>query len=89
MMTLEIQDKQAETGLKLQNIMTFIVIGLLSWAGLSLEAIKNEISQINIGIAVNIKDIEYNRQGVKQNADNVKLLKKELEDYIRAHGNDR
>ena len=88
-MTLEIQDKQAETGLKLQNIMTFIVIGLLSWAGLSLEAIKNEISQINIGIAVNIKDIEYNRQGVKQNAENVKLLKKELEDYIRAHGNDR
>lgn len=40
-------DKRLEQGLSLNNILSFTLIGVMSWVGLNIENIKEELSEAN------------------------------------------
>ena len=88
-MTLEIEDKKAETGIKLNNVLTgvstVVICGLLAWVGTSLENIKSRIGDINILVARNSVEIE----NLKWRLNNLKIPPAEVQKHInddKIHG---
>lgn len=48
----EVQDRPTEAGIRLQNILTFLVLAVMSWVGYNIEQMKQEMSTLHVASAV-------------------------------------
>ena len=52
-MSMNVQDKSAETGIKVNNILTALVLAVMLWVGTSILDIKDEVAGVRTDFAVN------------------------------------
>jgi len=52
-----VYDRPAETGIKVQNILTALVLGVMGWVGLNIENIKTNVGDIKLESKLNTKEI--------------------------------
>lgn len=58
---LEFRDKPAETGIKLNNILTALILGVASWVGVNIEYIKEKTNELHIEIKANASELKFQR----------------------------
>jgi len=68
---LEVQDKPTEVGIKLNNVLTALVLMVMSWVGYMINDMNKSIGIIATAAAVNQKQVIY--------------VEKRLDDHIRNH----
>lgn len=68
-----VRDKPAESAIKINNILTALVLGVMSWVGVNIEQMKNEIKDISKISAVNTA--------------NIQTLSQRLEHHLQQHEN--
>lgn len=68
-----VQDRPAETGIKINNIISFLILSVMAWVGYNIEDIKKNVAQTTTITAVNKADIQH--------------LQKELTEHKRNHVN--
>lgn len=56
---MDVQDKPAEIGIKLNNILTFLVLAVMSWVGYNIQAMKDEIVRNRIDSSINRNDLQH------------------------------
>ena len=57
--TQPVQDRPTENGIKLNNILTFLVLGVMSWVGINITQIKDSVSDMRINEAVTAHKLSY------------------------------
>lgn len=68
---LEVQDKPTEVGIKLNNVLTALVLMVMSWVGYMINDMNKSIGIIATAAAVNQKQVTY--------------VEKRLDDHIKSH----
>lgn len=58
-------DRGTEVSLKLNNILTALILMVMSWIGVSIEGLKREVSQQNTDITVSQTQIAYNADATR------------------------
>ena len=71
--TQPVQDTSAEQGIKINNIIQSLVLGVMAWVGININTMKDDISGI--------------RETTKVNAVEIINLKYQLNEHLRRHGN--
>lgn len=61
--TYEVQDRPTENGIKINNIISFLILGVMGWVGYNIEAIKVHVANVTTVTAVNKTDIENLKTG--------------------------
>lgn len=51
-MTEQVQDKPAEVGIKLNNILTFLILAVMTWVGVNITQMKEALGVIKVDDAV-------------------------------------
>lgn len=69
--TQDVQDKPMEIGIKLNNILTFLVLGVMSWVGFNINSMKESIHEIQTVTQVQKTELNY--------------LSEKLEQHLRDH----
>lgn len=44
---MDVVDKRMEQGISLNNILSFVLVGVMSWVGLNIENIKEQMAKAN------------------------------------------
>ena len=70
MTTQEVQDKPTEVGIKLNNVLTFMVLSMLSWVGYNIETMKDGQAEQNKILAVQINEISHVKDQVDKHINN-------------------
>ncbi len=65
---MDVQDKPAEIGIKLQNILTSILIGVCAWVGTEIRTMGADIAEIKTDIAVDRTELNHLRQQFNQHS---------------------
>lgn len=58
----EVQDKPTEVGIKLNNILTALVLMVMSWAGYNIQALKDTVYEVREQTSItqnNVEHLEY------------------------------
>ena len=61
--TQTVQDKPAENGIKLNNIISFLILGVMAWVGYNIEEMKKNLAETVTSTAVNSAEIKHLQQG--------------------------
>lgn len=56
---MEVQDKPTEVGIKLNNILTALVLMVMSWVGYNINTMKDHIAVIRTDSAVQAVQLTY------------------------------
>ena len=75
---VDVNDKKAEIGINLNNVLTALILGVMVWVGSSIEQIKDKVSEVVTSVAVNdsrikaleirVEQTEHDRDRTKQEA---------------------
>jgi len=74
-----VSDKPAETGIKINNIISFLILSVMAWVGYNIEDIKKNVAETVTVAAVNKAEI---RNLQERDAERQKDIK-ELQQYHR------
>lgn len=74
----EVQDRQAENGIKLQNILTFLVLAVMTWVGTNIEIIKKDMAANQLETRLNSAGIIALSKRVDNNEKNIDKLRERL-----------
>lgn len=55
----QVSDKPAEVGIKLNNILTALILAVMMWVGSSIETIKSDIAEVTAAQRVNDTKINH------------------------------
>jgi hypothetical protein len=64
--TAPVQDKPAETGIKINNIISFLILSVMAWVGYNIEDIKKNVAQTTTVTAVNKSDIKHLQDSLRE-----------------------
>jgi len=56
--TMDVSDRPTENGVKLNNVLTGMILAAIIWVGTSIEAIKDDISKVVTAQAINTTKIK-------------------------------
>lgn len=56
---IPVSDKPAESGITLNNIISFLILCVISWVGINIESIKTTQGALSTKIEVNTTNIEH------------------------------
>ena len=63
---MEVQDKPTENGIKLNNILTALILGVMSWVGVNITTMKDDISLMRTDFAVNKNELSHLRTALNE-----------------------
>lgn len=63
--TVDVQDKPAEIGIKLNNILTALILMVMSWVGVNITTLKEDIGEIKTEFAVGKNDIQHLKERLR------------------------
>jgi len=66
----QVQDKPAEVGIKLNNLLTSILIGVCIWVGTEIRTMGNDIAEIKTANAVDRTEMKYLRERLTRHIEN-------------------
>ena len=66
-------------GIKMNNILTFLVLGVMAWVGVNIDVIKNDVGTIRTETKLNAQSILNNKHRINVVAE--RLAKHEEKDY--------
>ena len=72
---MDVNDKKAEIGINLNNVLTALILGVMVWVGSSIEQIKDKVSEVVTSVAVNdsrIKALEIRVEQTEHDRDRTK-----------------
>lgn len=68
-MKQEVQDRSAEASIKLNNVLTFMVLSVMSWVGYNIENIKDGFSDLNKVVAVQSNELAHIKSQLQNHID--------------------
>ena len=77
-MTNEVQDKQTETGIKINNIISALILMVMSWVGYNIEDMKKAISMMSTAVQLNQAYGVENRAMIKENKEEIHGIKEKI-----------
>ena len=72
----EVKDIKAEQGIKINNILTFLVLAVMTWVGGNIELIKRDMSAQSTSIKLNEAQITHNTKAIINNNERITELEK-------------
>jgi len=57
--TYPVQDRPAENGIKINNIISFLILSVMAWVGYNIEDIKKNVATTITITAINKADIKH------------------------------
>lgn len=51
--TTKVSDKPLEVGLKLNNVLLFLIIAVMSWVGINIDRLRDDLAKISTATTVN------------------------------------
>lgn len=74
--TVPVSDKPVELHSMMQTILTFMLLGVMSWVGLTLEKVKDNTAALTTKIAVSELAVTHNRELLNRHISNRLVHKK-------------
>jgi hypothetical protein len=62
---MDVQDKSTETGVKINNILTALVLMVMSWVGYNIDKLKDDVSQWASIVSVNENKLDNLKEKVQ------------------------
>lgn len=59
---VKVTDRPIEINSMVQTILTFLLLGVMSWVGLTLEKVKENTAVLTTKIAVSASEVAHNRE---------------------------
>jgi hypothetical protein len=70
---LVVADKPTETGIKLNNILTALVLMVMSWVGFNINHLKDSLADIQVSTSVQASEIAHNKERFERHIRNKRL----------------
>jgi len=68
-----VQDRPTETGIKINNIISFLILSVMAWVGYNIEDIKKNVSTTITITAINKTDIKHLQEDLAEHKRNHNL----------------
>lgn len=65
-------ERTLETGIKLNNVLTFLVLGVMSWVGFNIDKMKTDMGAIRTDVTVQANELKHIKQRMDEHVKNHK-----------------
>ena len=73
-----VQDKSAEVGIKLNNILTALILMVMAWVGFNINSMKESLSQMRVNDALMENEIVHLHETLEQHIEDCNECLKKL-----------
>ena len=75
---MDVNDRPAESGIKLNNIISALILAAILWVGSSIETIKDKLTAVIVTQSEIRKDVTYNTERDKQRDERINVNVKNI-----------
>ena len=75
---MDVNDRPAESGIKLNNIISALILAAILWVGSSIESIKDKLTAVIVTQSEIRKDVTYNTERDKQRDERININVKNI-----------
>ena len=75
---MDVNDRPAESGIKLNNIISALILAAILWVGSSIETIKDKLTAVIVTQSEIRKDVTYNTERDKQRDERININVKNI-----------
>lgn len=72
--TTIVQDRPTEDGIKLNNILTFMILAVMTWVGANITVMKDSLAEVQLEGAVRKSEIIFINEKVDRHIENDRLI---------------
>jgi len=74
----EVSDRPAEAGIKINNIISALILGVMAWVGVNIETMKRDLATVSTVTQLNKSDIYNNRKDIMSNKEEIGINRREI-----------
>ena len=70
----QVEDRPAEDGIKLNNILTFLILAVMTWVGANITVMKDSLAEVQLEGAVRKSEIIFINEKVDRHIETDRLI---------------